>query len=391
MDLFSKLRAGSLDLAHRVVMAPLTRMRALQPGSDPGELAALYYGQRASHGGLIITEASQVSRQGQGYPSTPGIHSAAQIAGWKHVTDAVHAKGGSIFLQLWHVGRISHRSHQPAGELPVAPSAVRPRGMALTALWEQVPYETPRALETTEIAGVVDQFRDGARSARMAGFDGVELHSANGYLLDQFLRDGTNRRTDEYGGSIENRARLLFEIAEAASEVFGPDRVGVRLSPLGTFNDMSDSDPVALFSHIVRGLAARHLAYVHIIEARGDEAGEKPAWALTGPASTAALFRPLFPGALIGAGGFTPDLAAQAIEAGIVDAVAFGRLFISNPDLPRRLELGARLNPYDRSTFYGGGAKGYTDYPALTTERELEAARSGLAFSRASERDSRIV
>jgi len=365
--LFKPLQLGAISLSHRVVMAPLTRMRAGAPDNVPTELSVEYYRRRASTGGLIISEASQVSQTGQGYPATPGIHSAEQVAGWRRVTNSVHRKGGVIFLQLWHVGRISHRSDQPNGEQPIAPSPVRPKGTALTAPWEQAPFETPREIEPAEIPGIVDQFRDGARNARQAGFDGVEVHSANGYLLDQFLRNGSNRRTDRYGGSFENRSRLLLEVVEAVSGVYGSDHVGVRLSPLGAVNDMSDSDPVALFRHVVGSLATRGLAYLHLIEARADEAEREAAGLhLAGVAPTAAFFRPLFRGVLIGAGGYTRGLASAAISGGTVDAVAFGRSFISNPDLPRRLESGAPLNPYDRSTFYGGdGDKGYTDYPSL--------------------------
>lgn len=373
--LFSKLNVGPLTLRHRVVMAPLTRMRAQQPGNVPSDLNAIYYSQRASEGGLIISEATQVSPQGQGYPATPGIHSLEQIAGWRRVTDAVHAKGGLIFLQLWHVGRISHYSHQPNGMQPIAPSPVRPCGFALTPRWEKAPFETPREIGLSEIPGIVDQFRDGARNALLAGFDGAEVHSANGYLLDQFLRDGTNLRSDRYGGSFENRSRLLLEVVEAASSIFGSDRVGVRLSPLGTYNDMRDSNPVGLFSHVIGKLAEMRLAYLHLIEARGDEDDqEKPAWAVSGVAATAARFRPLFPGVLIGGGGFTRETSVAAIAAGTVDAVAFGRLFISNPDLPRRLEQSAPLNAYDRPTFYGGGPKGYTDYPSLNEHIASPAA-----------------
>jgi N-ethylmaleimide reductase len=303
-----------------------------------------------------------VSQRGQGYPGTPGIYSPEQVAGWRLVTEAVHAKGGLIFLQLWHVGRISHPSHQPGADLPVAPSAVRPAGNAMTASWEQVPFVTPRALELDEVPSVIEEYRNGARNALAAGFDGVELHAANGYLLDQFLRNGTNKRTDRYGGSIENRARLLFEVFEAAREVFGSDRVGIRLSPFGTFNDMSDSNPVALFSYVIRLLTGVRPAYVHLIEARADEG---PAAAEFSNVSTASLFRPLFPGVLISAGGYSYESADEAIATGVADAVAFGRVFISNPDLPRRFRTSAPLNAYDRATFYGGGAKGYIDYPAL--------------------------
>jgi N-ethylmaleimide reductase len=365
--MFSPLSAGSIQLKHRIVMAPLTRMRAAQPGNTPNEMNARYYAQRASAGGLLISEATQISQTGQGYPATPGIHTPEQVAGWRLVTEAVHREGGLIFLQLWHVGRISHSSLQPAGALPVAPSAVVPTGKeAFTASGEKVPFETPRALELDEIPSIVDEYRDAARNALAAGFDGVEVHAANGYLLDQFLRDGTNRRTDRYGGSFENRARLLWEVLEAVGDVFGLERVGVRLSPLGTFNDMRDSDPVGLFGFVLRELAKKPIAYVHLIEARADaRPSEEHVDLGSGASPTAEIFRPFYPGVLIGAGGFTRELASVAIAAGTVDAVAFGKLFISNPDLPLRLKDDRTLNGYDPATFYGGGAQGYTDYPAL--------------------------
>jgi len=363
---FSPLPLGAHQLKHRIVMAPLTRMRAQQPGNVPTELNASYYSQRASAGGLLITEATQISSRGQGYPATPGIHSEQQVEGWRLVTEAVHEKGGLIFLQLWHVGRISHSSHQPDGGLPLAPSPVKPAGNALTASWQEVPFETPREIRLDEIPSLIAEYRAAARNALAAGFDGVELHAANGYLLDQFLRNGTNKRTDRYGGSFENRARFLFEVLDAVGEVFGLDRVGIRLSPLGTFNDMSDSDAVGMYGYVLRELSKKHIAYVHLIEARGDE--EEPDHRVplgSGAAPTAALFRSFYKGVLIGAGGFTRQSATEAIAAGTVDAVAFGRLFISNPDLPLRLQRSAPLNRYDRPTFYGGGTKGYTDYPAL--------------------------
>ena len=381
-SLFSPLRLGAFELGHRIIMAPLTRMRAHQPGNVPSQLNARYYAQRASAGGLLITEATQISQRGQGYPATPGIHSSEQVAGWRLVTDAVHAKGGLIFLQLWHVGRISHPSHQQDGGLPVAPSAVKPRGHALTASWEKAPFETPREIRLDEIPSLVDEYRAGARSALASGFDAVELHAANGYLLDQFLRDGTNQRTDRYGGSFEDRVRFLLEVVDAVVAVFGPHRVGIRLSPLGTFNDMRDSDPIGSFGHVLRVLAKKGIAYVHLIEARGD--GDAPEGVALGPgtAPTAALFRPFYPGVLIGAGGFTRKSAAEAIAAGTVDAVAFGKLFISNPDLPLRFKREATLNPYDQATFYGGGAKGYTDYPFL---QELGATPSSVEVVEAGE------
>lgn len=363
--LFDPLTLGDLALANRIVMAPLTRMRSQQPGNIPFALNAEYYGQRAG-AGLIITEATQISQQGQGYPGTPGIHSAAQIAGWRLVTDIVHAKGGKIVLQLWHVGRISHSSHQPKGGMPVAPSAIKPTGKVFTADWKQADYETPHALTLDEIKAVLADYHQACSNAMAAGFDGVEVHGANGYLLDQFLQDGSNRRDDSYGGSIPNRARLLLEVVDSAIAVWGSGRVGVRLSPYGTFNDMSDSDPVALFSHVLQELNKRKIAYVHMIEPRATAAGGSDAVNAAAP-STMALFRPLFAGGFIAAGGFTPDTAAAAVAEGQADAVAFGRLFIANPDLAERIRQGAALNPYQRTTFYGGGAKGYTDYPFLNS------------------------
>lgn len=357
-SLFSPLRVGRYELAHRVVMAPLTRSRA-SAGRVPGRLAPTYYGQRASTGGLIVTEGSQVTPFGQGVPDSPGIYSTEQVEGWKKVTEAVHAKEAIIFLQLWHVGRSSHSSLLPDGALPVGPSAIPITSLnARTADWEKVPFETPRALETDEIPGVVAAYREGARNALAAGFDGVEIHGANGYLLDQFLHDHSNQRTDIYGGSIENRARLLLEVTQAAIEIWGADRVGVRLSPGGTFNDMGDSDPIALYSHVLARLDQLDIAYLHLIQAR-DGAGMEDA-----PVTNGRL-RPLWRKPLILAGGFTGKSADEAIRSGQTDAVAFGRNFIANPDLPLRLELGAPLNPYDRATFYGGGAAGYVDYPVL--------------------------
>lgn len=361
--LFDTLKLGDLTLNNRVVMAPLTRMRT-KPGNVPYELTAEYYAQRAS-AGLIISEATQVSQQGQGYPATPGIHSAEQINGWKLVTDAVHKKGGKIFLQLWHVGRISHSSLQPNGGLPVAPSAIPAANSGTyTADWQPTPILTPRALETSEIAGIVADFKTGAQNAKDAGFDGVEVHGANGYLLDQFLQDGSNKRTDNYGGSIENRARLLLEVVDSAIEVFGKGRVGVRLSPYGTFNDMSDSNPIALFSYVLEQLNAKQIAYVHVIEPRATSAGGNDA-VLDNAPSTAELFKNKFSGVFISAGGYNAENAKEAVEKGQADAVAFGRLYIANPDLAERLQQNAPLNKYDRNTFYGGTEKGYTDYPTL--------------------------
>ena len=360
-SLFDSLKLGDITLNNRIVMAPLTRMRSKQPGNIPYSLNAEYYGQRAT-AGLIITEATQISQQGQGYPATPGIHSPEQVAGWQEVTKAVHEKGGKIFLQLWHVGRISHSSHQPGGALPVAPSAIKPSGKVFTATWKQADYETPHALEIHEIQAILEDFRRACENAKQAGFDGVEVHSANGYLLDQFLQDGSNQRSDSYGGSIENRARLLLEVVDIACTVWGKGRVGVRLSPYGTFNDMSDSNPEALFGYVLEQLNARAIAYVHMIEPRATGAGGSDAVASDAP-STSELFRKKFSGVFISAGGYAPETAKHAVENGSVDAVAFGRLYIANPDLPERIKAGRELNKYNRATFYGGTEKGYTDYP----------------------------
>lgn len=370
-SLFDQIRVGDLTLANRFVMAPLTRMRSRQPGNIPWELNVEYYRQRAS-AGLIVTEATQVCQQGQGYPGTPGIHSPEQVAGWREITRAVHDAGGRIVLQLWHVGRISHRSHQPGGALPVAPSAIKPAGGTYSASWEEVAFETPRALSRAEITDVVAQYRQGAENARSAGFDGVEIHGANGYLIDQFLQDGSNQRTDEYGGSIENRTRFLFEVVDAVTSVWGRERVGVRLSPFGTYNDMSDRAPFALFSRAIHGLDQRGIAYLHLIEPRASKASETDE-NVPGTPDAVRHFRGLFRNTLIAAGGHTPETAAAAIAAGTADAVAFGRLYISNPDLVERVRQGAPLNPYDRSTFYGGDAAGYTDYPSHFAPTALAA------------------
>jgi N-ethylmaleimide reductase len=363
--LFSPLQVGPYRLAHRVVMAPLTRMRAERLSFAPRPLNAEYYAQRGTPGGLLIAEATPVAVTGRGNPGVPGIYSEAQIAGWRGVVDAVHAKGGLIFLQLWHVGRVSHSSHQPGGALPVAPSAVpiSAEGMlAMTADGRMVPYETPRALETGEIGDVIDAFRQAAANAKQAGFDGVEIHGANGYLLEQFLQSHTNLRTDQYGGSIENRARLLLEITQAAIGVWGANRVGVRLSPYGIANGSGEADPMPLYSHVVKVLDQLGLAYLHFIEPRSSGAGRAEVNWQNVP-SAMVLFRPLWRGVLITAGGFTGETAEAAIAQGHADAIAFGRIFISNPDLPRRLQHGFPLTPYNRATFYGGDVAGYTDYP----------------------------
>jgi N-ethylmaleimide reductase len=363
--LFSPLQVGPYRLAHRVVMAPLTRMRADRSSFAPRPLNAEYYGQRATPGGLLIAEASPVMVTGRGNPGTPGIYSKAQVEGWRGVVDAVHARGGLIFLQLWHVGRVSHSSFQPGGALPVAPSAVPITGngmLAMTADGKMVRYETPRALETEEVGQVVEVFRQAAVNAKEAGFDGVEIHGANGYLVEQFLQSHTNLRTDRYGGSIENRARLLLEITQGAIGVWGANRVGVRLSPYGIANGSGEPDPMPLYSHVVKALDALGLAYLHFIEPRSSGAGRAEVNWQNVP-SAMVLFRPLWRGVLIAAGGFTGETAEAAIAQGHADAIAFGRIFISNPDLPRRLQHGFPLNSYNRATFYGGEEKGYTDYP----------------------------
>ncbi|MBI1396783.1 MAG: alkene reductase [Betaproteobacteria bacterium] len=362
--LFRPLRLGPCTLAHRVVMAPLTRMRATVPGNVPNALNAEYYRQRTTNGGLIVSEASQIVPEGQGVPASPGIHSREQIAGWRGVTEAVHAGGGKIFLQLWHVGRISHPSHQPGGGLPVAPSAIAAEGMALTSTFGREPFPTPRALLRDEIPGLVGAYEQAARNAQEAGFDGVEIHAANGYLLEQFLQTRSNHRNDEYGGSVENRCRLPLEVARAVASVWGPERVGIRLSPFGIANDSGEDDPMPLYAHLVRALDTLGLAYLHLIEPRASGAGQKEVDHQNVP-SACELFRPLWSRVLVTAGNFTGDSAEETVSRGFADAIAFGRRFISNPDLPGRLRHGSELAPYDRATFYGGGARGYTDYPPL--------------------------
>ena len=363
-SLFSPLQVGPYRLNHRVVMAPLTRMRAEKPSLAPRPLNAEYYAQRATPGGLIIAEASPVMATGFGSPGVPGIYSEQQIAGWREVVDAVHARGGVIFLQLWHVGRVSHSSFQPGGVLPVAPSAVpiSPDFKTATADGKVVPYETPRALETGEIPGVVDAYREAAGNALKAGFDGVEVHGANGYLIEQFLQSHTNLRTDRYGGGIENRVRFLMEVTEAVIEVWGSNRVGVRLSPYGVANGSGEPDPMPLYTQAIKSLNPLGLAYLHFIEPRSSGAGRAEVNHQNVP-SAMVLFRPIWSGVLISAGGFTGETAEAAIAAGHADAIAFGRIFISNPDLPRRLKHGYPLTPYNRATFYGGEETGYTDYP----------------------------
>jgi N-ethylmaleimide reductase len=369
--LFQPYRLGQYELPHRIVMAPLTRSRARQPGNVPGPLNACYYAQRAS-AALIISEATQVSMQGQGYAWTPGIHSREQVEGWRLVTEAVHRAGGLIFNQLWHVGRISHPCLQPDQMLPVAPSAIRPSGEAFieneNGEGELVPFVTPRALQIEEMPYLVRQYFRGARNAMAAGFDGVEVHGANGYLLEQFLTSGTNRRDDAYSGKVEHRARLLMEVVETVIEVWGSDRVGVRLSPLSTFNDTSDDDPETTYGYAAEKLNDYDLAYLHIVNpaAAALEQGTEPE---PRALRMVDLIRRAYRGTLMIAGGFDRDTAEAWLEQGKADLIAFGRKFLANPDLPERFRLRAPLNPDDPMTYYGGGAKGYTDYPTLAQER----------------------
>lgn len=359
-DLFKPYTMGSLTLANRIVMAPLTRSRAAT-GDVPTPLMAVYYAQRAS-AGLIISEASQISPQGKGYIQTPGIYSAEQIAGWKRVTDAVHAKGGKIVIQLWHVGRISHPALQEGGALPVAPSAVTPNGWVFTGQGKE-DMVTPRALELAELPGIVADYKRAAQNAKAAGFDGVEIHAANGYLLDQFLRDKTNLRTDIYGGSIENRTRLLLEVTDAILEVWGKDRVGVRLSPISTANDIDDSNPEPLFTHAVQQLAKRDIGFLHIVE--GMTGGPRTPGRPTD--FDLDKLRRLFPNTYIANNGYTRELAIEVRAQNRADLIAFGKNFISNPDLVERLRRNAPLNALDADTLYGGDEHGYTDYPFLAT------------------------
>ncbi|HEX8605538.1 MAG TPA: alkene reductase [Pseudoduganella sp.] len=347
--LFDPITIGALTLKNRVVMAPLTRARATNEGRVPNTLMAEYYAQRAS-AGLILSEATSVTPQGVGYEHTPGIWSDEQVEGWKLVTAAVHAKGGKIFMQLWHVGRISDPSLL-GGEAPVAPSAIAPKGH-VSLLRPMRPYVVPRALETDEIAGVIAAYRKGAENAKKAGFDGVEIHGANGYLLDQFLQDSTNQRTDAYGGPIENRARLLLEVTDAAIDVWGADRVGMHLAPRRDSHDMGDSDPAGTFGYVARELGKRKIAFIFAREAVGEDS--------LGP-----LLKKAFGGVYIANEQFSIESAQEALNNGTADAIAWGKDFISNPDLPERLRTGAPLNPLRAEVIYGLSAEGYTDYPAL--------------------------
>jgi 2,4-dienoyl-CoA reductase-like NADH-dependent reductase (Old Yellow Enzyme family) len=356
-SLFDPLQVGELTLPNRILLAPLTRTRAGDV-RVPNALMVEYYRQRAE-AGLILTEATSISQQGVGYPRTPGIWSEAQVEGWKLVTQAVHEAGGRIVLQLWHVGRVSDPVYQEGGAAPVAPSAIAPNGRPALIRPER-PYTLPRALDRDEIPGIIEAYRKGAENAERAGFDGVELHGANGYLLDQFLQDSTNKRTDDYGGPIENRARLLLEATDAAVSVWGPGRVGVHLAPRGDSNSMGDSDPEATFTYVAEQLKDRKIAFI--------AAREK-----LGPDSLGPKLKKAFGGVYVANEGFTLETAQQALDDGWADAVAFGKTFIANPDLVERFRRRAPLNDPDPSTFYAAGAEGYTDYPTLD-KAELEAA-----------------
>ena len=354
--LFTPLRLGAIDAKNRVFMAPLTRSRAEHDGDVPNATNARYYAQRAS-AGLIVAEATQISQQGKGYAYTPGIYTEAQIAGWKNVTDAVHAAGGKIVLQLWHVGRVSHSSLQPGGQLPVAPSAIAFESKTYNDTGF-VDCPTPRALGVDELPEIIEDFRKAAKNAIVAGFDGVEVHSANGYLLDQFLKDKSNTRTDAYGGSIENRVRFPIAVVAAVCEAIGSDRVGIRIAPETHFGDVGDSNPAALFEHYVDRLNELELAFVHVIE--GETGGSRE----LGGVDYVAL-RERITTKYVANNGYTREMAIDAIAAGRVDAVAFGVPFLANPDLVERFRINAELNTPDQSTFYGGDEHGYTDYPTL--------------------------
>jgi N-ethylmaleimide reductase len=370
-QLFQPFQLGPYKLRHRMLMAPLTRSRSRQPGNIPSAMNACYYQQRAS-AALIISEATQISAQGQGYAWTPGIHTPDQVEGWRLVTEAVHKAHGLIFMQLWHVGRISHPSLQPDGMLPVAPSAIKPKGEAFiendNGEGVLVPFVTPRALETEEIPYVVGQYVRGARNALAAGFDGIEVHAANGYLLDQFLNSETNRRTDQYGGAVENRSRLLLEVVDQVSGIWPPERVGVRISPLGALNDIADHHPEETFGYVAEKLSERGLAYLHMVNPaiaaieRGAEPDEREIRMLD-------VIREKYRGPLILAGGFSHEIAEAWLEQGRADLIAFGRKFLANPDLPERFRRRARLNADDPATYYGGAATGYVDYLTLAQER----------------------
>jgi N-ethylmaleimide reductase len=357
--LFTPFSIGPIRLRHRIVMAPLTRMRSEQPGDIPGNLMAEYYSQRASDGGLIVTEGTEITSKASGFERVPGIYSDAQVAGWHKIVEAIHSKRGYVFLQLWHPGRVSHID-LAEGAIPVGPSEVSAENILTYSVSGPMPATANRRLELDEIAMVVEEHRRGAERAKAAGFDGVEILAGGGYLIDQFLQDGANKRTDRYGGSIQNRTRFLIEVVEAVASAWDCGRIGVRLTPSGTFNSISDSDPETLFDYVVNSLNSYKLAYLHLVEprVRGGTTLNEDA-----PPIAAARLRKIYRGPIIAAGGFNAENASKILIEGDADMVAFGRQFIANPDLPRRIHLGFPLNTYNRATFYGGDHRGYTDYP----------------------------
>ncbi|MGK7368569.1 MAG: alkene reductase [Candidatus Halalkalibacterium sp. M3_1C_030] len=362
--LLKDYKLGDINLSNRVIMAPMTRSRAGK-GNVPTELNATYYRQRAS-AGLIISEGTQISEQGVGYPWTPGIHSDEQVEGWKLVADAVHEEGGKIFAQIWHVGRISHPYFHD-GELPVAPSAIKPEGQAFTPEGMK-DFVEPRALETDEIDGIIEDYVQAAKNAREAGFDGVEIHGANGYLIDQFIQDGTNKRTDQYGGTKENRARFALEVTEAVAEAIGSGRTGIRLSPSGEFNDMQDSNSKETFTYLIEQLNQFDLAYLHLVEPLSD-VSDKPNYA----DDVAVYYRNTYEGTLIICGGYDRESGIDVLENNNANLVAYAQLFLANPDLPERFAADEELNKPEPDTFYGGNEEGYTDYPFMDEEDKKEA------------------
>ena len=387
LALFTPVQLGGIRLKHRVVMSPLTRSRSTQPDSIPNDLMREYYGQRASDGGLVITEATNISLTSRGWAGAPGIYTKEQIQGWKRILAAVHAKGGVMISQLWHTGRSSHitmTGGQPPVSASVNPCYWQDPNHLLSTPSGWVTPSPHRALTVAEIAGIVEDYRTAAQNAKRAGFDGIELHAANGYLVDQFLQDNSNKRTDEYGGSIENRSRFLLEIVRALTSVWPADRVAVRIGPGGTFNDMSDSDPGALFGYVAEQLNRFGLAYLHVIQSRvkGDVVVHEGL-----PPIASESMGKIFNGAIVAAGGFEPDTAEETVKNGGAAAIAFGRHFISNPDLPRRIREGLPLAKYDRSTFYTLEAHGYTDYANYSAEPETP---SSIGFEVSSSSEPRL-
>ncbi|MDZ7716273.1 MAG: alkene reductase [Balneolaceae bacterium] len=363
--LLAPYNLGEFELSNRVIMAPMTRSRAGE-GNAPTELNAAYYKQRAS-AGLIISEGTQISEQGVGYPWTPGIHTEEQIEGWKKVTNAVHKADGRIFAQIWHVGRISHPYFHD-GDLPVAPSAIKPEGQAFTPEGMK-DFVEPRALETEEIPGIIEDYVQAAKNALEAGFDGVEIHGANGYLIDQFIQDGTNQRTDDYGGSVKNRARFALEVTEAVADAIGSKKVGIRLSPSGTFNDMYDSNSKHTFTYVINQLNQFDLAYLHLVEPLSDVSDMNNYLE-----NVTSFFRNIYEGTIITCGAYDRNSGIKAIEQGTSDLVAYAKLFLANPDLPEKFAANAELNKPNSDTFYGGDETGYTDYPFMDEETQIEVA-----------------